>query len=35
MVQRQPDTLRAWLLSAILVLIMLAGAIYVFYLVIR
>ena len=35
MMQRQPDMLRAWLLSGVLVLIMLAGAIYVFYLVIR
>jgi hypothetical protein len=35
MMQHQPDMLRAWLLSAVLVLIMFAGAIYVFYLVIR
>ncbi len=35
MIQRQPEMLRAWLLSAVLVLIMFAGAIYVFYLVIR
>ncbi len=35
MMQRQPDVLRAWLLSGVLVLIMLAGAIYVFYLVIK
>jgi len=35
MMQRQPDTLGALLLSAVLVLVMFAGAIYVFYLVIR
>jgi hypothetical protein len=35
MMQRQPDIFRAWLLSAVLVLIMLTGAVYVFYLVIR
>jgi hypothetical protein len=35
MMQRQPDVLRAWLLSAVLALIMLAGAICVLYLVIR
>ena len=35
MTERQLDKLSAWLLSAILVVIMLGGAIYVFYLVVR
>ncbi len=35
MMQRQPDMLRAWLLSGVLVLVMFAVAIYVFYLVIK
>jgi hypothetical protein len=35
MTERQLDKLSAWLLSAILVVIMLSGAIYVFYLVVR
>ena len=35
MTERQPDKLPAWLLSAILVVVMLAGAIYVLYVIIR
>jgi hypothetical protein len=35
MTERQLGKLPAWVLSAILVVIMLAGAIYVFYVVIR
>ena len=35
MTERQLDKLSAWLLAAILVVIMLGGAIYVFYLVVR
>jgi hypothetical protein len=34
MTERQLDKLSAWLLSAILVVIMLGGAIYVFYMVV-
>lgn len=35
MTERQRDKLSAWLLSAILVVVMLGGAIYVFYVVVR
>jgi hypothetical protein len=35
MTERQLDKLPAWVLSAILVVIMLGGAGYVFYLVVR